>query len=747
MAIANNDSLVVSAAPRLSAGPGADLCGIDGRANVRSGLMGEGHRLRTGEEDGEREEEDAPAMAIGIGMTKNDAAVLSAAPPLSAGQGADLCRSDGCANGCSGLMRERRHLQTGEEDGEKDEEAAPAMVKGEEVLLCAAPPPSRSDLTATGTDVGGREWRSELYRQAPPPSRGDLTATGTDVRGREWGSELCQQVHLAAPIIVMNLLWQSRFPIASLFLGRLGTVKLAGGGLAMVLANLTGFCMLNGMSVGIEILCGKAYGARKFGELSLTLQRGLLILLAVCMSTACFWVILPRLLAATGQDPAVVAVTAQFLTFLVPDLVASAGVNALAAFLRSQSITQPIMISTALALVVQTAGGWVAIHVLDLGIAGVAMSLFLSDMTILLSLLVVIWLWYTSSWTGFSRDCFSNLRPLLSLSLPACFAIALEWWSYEFMGVISGLLPDPAVSLASMSIAENISYMYFMVPSGMYLAVSIRMTNELGAHRADRARLCAKVGAYLAAAGGLLGLCTMILCRGIWAPLFTDDPEILRTVDDTLVFVGLCSLVESPASMAAAVARCTGHQTAPAVSVIPSYAVGVTAGLCLAFHVFSGLTGLWTGLAIGQTLNFLLLWVFVLRSLNWEEAAGGARWEARTPGGICQEEEGEGEGEGEGYQLPSSKQSRGGRPKTKMAAHSRHDLPGCSPPKSCYGNQGRDLASSTRYQKARSAAAAASSEPSLTEPLLPCHGDRRHKEEGYHGDHHEDDSSVFSEVL
>ncbi|GBG61282.1 hypothetical protein CBR_g19815 [Chara braunii] len=467
-------------------------------------------------------------------------------------------------------------------------------------------------------------------------------------------AEVRRQARLAGPIIVMNLLWQSRFSVAAMSLGPLGTVTLAGGGLALVLANLTGFCLLSGVSVGIEILCGKAYGAGKFRELSLTVQRGLLLLLAVCVLTTSVWLALPPLLIATGQSPAVVAVTARFLAFLVPDFVACAGVSALCAFLRSQSITRPIMMSTALALGVQMTASWVLINRLDLGIGGVAIALFMTDLTILLSLLLVVALFYRSRWTGFSSECFSNLRPMMAIALPACLAIAVEWWCYELMTVLAGLLPNQAVSVASMSVTSNLSCLYLMVPSGMYLASSIRLTNELGARRPDRARLCAHVGSLLSLVGGLMGLVTMLLCRGTWTPLFTDDLHVIQTVDEVLPFVGLCSLAESPASMAAAIARCTGNQRLPAIIVIPAYAVGLTLGISLAFRTNMGVKAFWMGLAVAQFLNFLLLYLFALRSIDWRRIPVGE--EANT-GEITGDSEGEGEGEGEGEKEGTPPQS------------------------------------------------------------------------------------------
>ncbi|GBG61251.1 hypothetical protein CBR_g19783 [Chara braunii] len=423
----------------------------------------------------------------------------------------------------------------------------------------------------------------------------------------------------------MNLLWQARFSVATAFLGSLGTVKLAGGALAIVIANLTGFCLQSGASVGIEIVCGKAYGAGRREELSLTLQRGSIILGMLSVLTAVLWLAAPGILLAMGQEREVAVEAGRFLIMLLPDLAVCAGVNALGAFLRAQSIIRPIAIATGLALGLQVAATWVLIHVLEAGSAGAALALFLSDSLIFLSLLFVISRHYKSRWTGISSKCWSNLRPLLSLSLASCFAIGLEWWCYELVTVLAGLLPDKAVSVASMSIASSLSFLYYMVPFSLIDTASIRITNELGAQRALHAKTSAKVGAFLAALGGVVGLSLILGLGRVWASLFSDDPSVIRDVEAMVLFVGLAALGEGSASMASQIARSTGWQSVPAVVIpITFYCLGLPLGVCLAFPARQGTKGLWMGVIAAEFSTLAVVGTFDLLGIRWDGSAAAA---------------------------------------------------------------------------------------------------------------------------
>ena len=83
---------------------------------------------------------------------------------------------------------------------------------------------------------------------------------------------------ISGPMVLTGLLQYSRAIISMLFLGRLGETELAGGSLALGFANITGYSVISGLALGMEPICGQAYGAKRWGLLGLSLQRMVLIL-------------------------------------------------------------------------------------------------------------------------------------------------------------------------------------------------------------------------------------------------------------------------------------------------------------------------------------------------------------------------------------------------------------------------------------------------------------------------------------
>jgi multidrug resistance protein, MATE family len=68
----------------------------------------------------------------------------------------------------------------------------------------------------------------------------------------------------------------------------------------------------------------------------------------------------------------------------------------------------------------------------------------------------------------------------MTFGLPSCMMLCLEWWLFEVANLISGVLPNPVLSLATMGICMQIMEVAFAVPSGVSTAVSIRISNLLG---------------------------------------------------------------------------------------------------------------------------------------------------------------------------------------------------------------------------------------------------------------------------
>ncbi|CAN6705657.1 unnamed protein product [Malus baccata var. baccata] len=127
-----------------------------------------------------------------------------------------------------------------------------------------------------------------------------------------------------------------------LFLGRHGELALAGRSLAVGYANITGYSILSGLAMGMELICGQAFGARKHTLLGLSLERTVLLLLFTSLPISLLWLNMKKIILICGQDEAIAAEAQLYLLCSLPDLLAQSFLHPLRIYLRSQSITLPI---------------------------------------------------------------------------------------------------------------------------------------------------------------------------------------------------------------------------------------------------------------------------------------------------------------------------------------------------------------------------------------------------------------------
>ncbi|KAJ9560333.1 hypothetical protein OSB04_005493 [Centaurea solstitialis] len=107
---------------------------------------------------------------------------------------------------------------------------------------------------------------------------------------------------ISGPTAITGLLLYSRAMISMLFLGYLGELELAGGSLSIGFANITGYSVISGLAMGMEPICGQAYGAKQMKLLGLTLQRTVLLLLSTSLPISFMWLNMKTILMWCGQD-------------------------------------------------------------------------------------------------------------------------------------------------------------------------------------------------------------------------------------------------------------------------------------------------------------------------------------------------------------------------------------------------------------------------------------------------------------
>ncbi|KAK7319941.1 hypothetical protein RJT34_04670 [Clitoria ternatea] len=436
---------------------------------------------------------------------------------------------------------------------------------------------------------------------------------------------------LAFPIAMNALIVYSRSMVSMLFLGHLGDLQLAAGSLGIAFANITGYSVLSGLALGMEPLCSQAYGAKRPNLMSLTLHRCVIFLLLCSIPISLLWLNISNIFITLHQDANITRMAHTYLLYSLPDLVTNSFLHPIRIYLRAQGVTQPVTFASLAGILLYLPFNYLLVTRLRLGLAGVAAASAASNFSVLLFLLCFAG---CARWTAPTRECLSGWKPLLRLAAPSCLSVCLEWWWYEIMIVLCGLLVDPTATVASMGILIQTTSLIYVFPSSLSFAVSTRVGNELGRNRPSCAKLSAVISVFLAA---VVGFSAMVFAAGMrhrWGRMFTADEDILRLTSMALPILGVCELGNCPQTVGCGVVRGTARpKMAANVNLDAFYLVGMPVAVGLGFWFKVGFRGLWLGLLSAQVCCAGLM-LYMIGTTDWDFEAQRAQVLTRVDSGT-----------------------------------------------------------------------------------------------------------------
>lgn len=141
---------------------------------------------------------------------------------------------------------------------------------------------------------------------------------------------------------------------------------------------------------------------------------------------------------------------------------------------------------------------WLFIIEFELGIVGVPLSMLITEIT----QLTIIFL-YTRCLPELqeafflpTRDAFSGWSQYLKLSLPGILVLCGEWWAFEILIILAGLVG--VKEQAVMVLLCNLTTLMFMVPLGFGEGAATVVGNAMGEKMPELAKRYLIVACYIA---------------------------------------------------------------------------------------------------------------------------------------------------------------------------------------------------------------------------------------------------------
>ncbi|TXG57269.1 hypothetical protein EZV62_018582 [Acer yangbiense] len=425
---------------------------------------------------------------------------------------------------------------------------------------------------------------------------------------------------IAAPMVAVNLSHYFLQVISTMMVGHLGELFLSSTAIA------TSFSAF-GMSTAMETLCGQGFGAKQYQKLGIQFQTALFSLLLVCLPVTLLWVNMGKLLLFLGQDPSIASEAGKYTLWLISALFGYATLQPLVRFFLVQSLITPMLISSCVTICFHIVICWVLVLKFELNNVGGALAI---GMSYWLNVLILgLYMNYSSTCSKtrvpLSMELFQGIGEFFRLAIPSAFMICLEWWSFEFLTLLSGVLPNPKLETSVLSVCLSTLTTLYTIPEGLGAAASTRVSNELGAGNHRAAQTAVRSVMLLTVLETILVSSVLFASRHVFGYVFSNEKEVVDYVTAMAPFLCLCIVLNGLQAVLSGIARGCGWQDMGAyVNLLAYYVFGIPVAAILGFWLHMRGQGLWIGILVGAFVQTVLLSI-ITSYLNWKKQADKAR--------------------------------------------------------------------------------------------------------------------------
>ncbi|CAA0329013.1 unnamed protein product [Arabidopsis thaliana] len=451
--------------------------------------------------------------------------------------------------------------------------------------------------------------------------------------------------YIAGPMIAVNSSMYVLQVISIMMVGHLGELFLSSTAIAVSFCSVTGFSVVFGLASALETLCGQANGAKQYEKLGVHTYTGIVSLFLVCIPLSLLWSYIGDILSLIGQDAMVAQEAGKFATWLIPALFGYATLQPLVRFFQAQSLILPLVMSSVSSLCVHIVLCWSLVFKFGLGSLGAAIAIGVSywlNVTVL-GLYMTFSSSCSKSRATISMSLFEGMGEFFRFGIPSASMICLEWWSFEFLVLLSGILPNPKLEASVLSVCLSTQSSLYQIPESLGAAASTRVANELGAGNPKQARMAVYTAMVITGVESIMVGAIVFGARNVFGYLFSSETEVVDYVKSMAPLLSLSVIFDALHAALSGVARGSGRQDIGAyVNLAAYYLFGIPTAILLAFGFKMRGRGLWIGITVGSCVQAVLLGLIVILT-NWKQQARKAR--ERVMGDEYEEKESEEEHE------------------------------------------------------------------------------------------------------
>ncbi|KAI1620926.1 mate-domain-containing protein [Exophiala viscosa] len=409
-----------------------------------------------------------------------------------------------------------------------------------------------------------------------------------------------------------------------------GKVEFGAVSVATTTANITGFMIFQGLCTSLDTLCAQAWGSGNPELKQLHVQRMIVVLGAVGSLVAILWFYANYLFSLILPDPTTYMLAGLYLKILICAIPGYVVFEAGKRVLTAEGIFFPVTVILCAGACTNAFLGWLLVWRCDFGFIGGPIAVA-TTWTIMP---VYLWAYLRLAGRGGLWPCVTSrgLRgwsPMLKLALPGLVMVEAEYLAFEILVIASAQLSTE--DLAAQTILAALNSAFWQIPFSISIAGTTMIAQHIGAGSARLAKISALVVFVSALLCSATNSILFFSFRAFWPRIFTNDPDVVVLVVNTLPLVAAMQLVDGLVACCNGILRGCGRQSVGGwVNLSCYYVVALPLSFWTTFGLHWGLKGLWAGVTFALVLVTFAELMFLSRA-DWQKSVEDAEWRNSRP--------------------------------------------------------------------------------------------------------------------
>ncbi|XP_010931489.1 protein DETOXIFICATION 20 [Elaeis guineensis] len=424
---------------------------------------------------------------------------------------------------------------------------------------------------------------------------------------------------VGGPAILIRLSSFGILVVTQSFTGYDGETELAAYALVFALFVRFANGLLLGMGSATETLCGQAFGAKLYHTMGIHLQRSWIVLAVIATLLVPWFILATPILRLLGQEEDLSTVSGPIALWFIPIIYSYVFYFTMQMYLQAQLKNVIIAWLACGSFVLHVLASWISVVKLKWGVAGAMGSMVLSSWLPIFGEFVYVFCgWCPETWKGFSLSAFSDLLPIIKLSISSGIMLCLQVWYNSALVLLAGFMKNAKIAIAAFSICLNITTWELMISLGFLTAASVRVSNELGMGNSNGAKFAIKVAVLNSSIIGLFFFLLFLLFGKSVAYAFTNSEDVVEAVASLSVLLAISVLPNTIQPILSGAAIGAGYQSMVAVvNIACYYLLGVPLGILLGYLTNLQVQGIWIGMLCGSAAQIVVLLFITIRT-DWD---------------------------------------------------------------------------------------------------------------------------------